>query len=202
MKRTILIIMVAWFCGGCETTETQTAANVTETPAFGAQVQAPFDAMAQNAAQPETVLGSVKFQYDKDFLTPDAKTALDWIAQDIAQRDGLVVVEGHADHFNTDPYNLRLGYKRALNVADYLKSAGVWDERLVIRSFGEARPAATNWIDSERAKNRQVVIKMFDQGDGMTAKEGARAYQKTLQEKKTSDTRSSGINLIMSQGKQ
>ena len=202
MKRTILIIMVAWFCGGCETTETQTAANVTETPAFGAQVQAPFDAMAQNAAQPETVLGSVKFLYDKDFLTPDAKTALDWIAQDIAQRDGLVVVEGHADHFNTDPYNLRLGYKRALNVADYLKSAGVWDERLVIRSFGEARPAATNWIDSERAKNRQVVIKMFDQGDGMTAKEGVRAYQKTLQEKKTSDTRSSGINLIMSQGKQ
>jgi len=59
VKRTILIIMVAWFCGGCETTETQTAANVTETPAFGAQVQAPFDAMAQNAAQPETVLGSV-----------------------------------------------------------------------------------------------------------------------------------------------
>lgn len=202
MKRTILIIMVAWFCGGCETTETQTAANVTETPAFGAQVQAPFDTMAQNAAQPETVLGSVKFLYDKDFLTPDAKTALDWIAQDVAQRDGLVVVEGHADHFNTDPYNLRLGYRRALNVADYLKSAGVWDERLVIRSFGEARPAATNWIDSERAKNRQVVIKMFDQGDGMTAKEGVRAYQKTLQEKKTSDTRSSGVNLFMSQAKQ
>lgn len=198
----MLIILVAWYCGGCETAKTQTPADVTAAPPFGARVQAPFDAMAQNAAQPETVLGAVHFQYDKDFLTADAKTALDWIAQDIAQRDGLVIVEGHADHFNTEPYNLRLGYKRALNVADYLKSAGVWDERLVIRSFGEDRPAATNWIDSERAKNRQVVIKMFDQGDGMTAKEGVRAYRKTLQDKKASDSRATGINLIMSEAKQ
>ncbi|HXK92816.1 MAG TPA: OmpA family protein, partial [bacterium] len=131
-------------------------------------------------------------------LTPEAKAALDWIAQDIAQREGLVIVEGHADHFNTDEYNLRLGYRRALNVADYLKSAGVWDERLVIRSFGEARPVATNWIDSERAKNRQVVIKMFAQGDGMSSKEAMRAYQKTLQEKKSTESRAGGINFIMS----
>ncbi len=198
MKSTIRIILVGLLCVGCETMKSQAPVETTDAAPFGQSVETAFQTMARNAAQPETVLGYVHFAYDRDYLTPEAKAALDWIAQDIAQREGLVIVEGHADHFNTDEYNLRLGYRRALNVADYLKSAGVWDERLVIRSFGEARPVATNWIDSERAKNRQVVIKMFAQGDGMSSKEAMRAYQKTLQEKKSTESRAGGINFIMS----
>ncbi len=157
--------------------------------ARAAVVEKPFDDMIANAHPPEVELGIIEFAYDKAYLTDTAKSILDQIAREVSDRSGLVIIEGHADHNNTDEYNIKLGYKRALTAADYLRSAGVWDERLVIRSFGEARPAASNWSDEGRAVNRRVVVKMFDQGEGMDGKKGSAAYSRMISgEKKSQPT--------------
>ncbi|RJP33495.1 MAG: OmpA family protein [Candidatus Omnitrophota bacterium] len=142
-----------------------------------ASVRAPFEQMIENARQPDLVLGAVYFDFDDSRLTDESKGILDRISHVINERSGKVIVEGHADHVNTDSFNKRLGYKRAFEVAQYLKSAGVWDERLMIRSHGENRPIATNWSDEGRAENRRVVIKIFAQGEGMSGTDASRVMK-------------------------
>ncbi len=151
-------------------------------------VNGAFKEMIHNAQQPELTLGTVYFDFDEANLSDHSKKTLDSIVPEIGIRQGPVIVEGHADHVNTDAYNQKLGYARALIVADYLKSAGVWEERLYVRSFGENRPTTTNWSDEGRMMNRRVVIKIYPQGEGMSGTDAERAI-KAMQstEKKSAD---------------
>lgn len=146
----------------------------------GVVMSAPFHDMIAGAAQPDPVVGQVYFDFDQASLTPAARRQLDEIAQEVNRRQGLVIVEGHADHVNTDAYNKRLSVQRAMAVAEYLRSAGVWDARIAVHGFGETRPAASNWTDAGRVRNRGVVIKMFAQGEGMAGIEAGKVYQRML----------------------
>lgn len=132
---------------------------------IGAASDQAFAAMAGNARQEPAEIGRVYFDYDADLVKPESREQLAFIAREVNRREGPVVVEGHADHMNTDGYNLRLGYRRALAVAHYLRSAGVAADRMHIKSFGEDRAAGDNHSESERPLNRRVVVRMFAQGD-------------------------------------
>lgn len=179
MKSSYLLIIPILVLVGCKHT---TPDRIMHSPGyqFGESMNRPFNDMIANARQSEIEIGSVHFAFDRSELTQSAKEQLDRIARMVNEHEGLVVVEGHTDHINTDEFNQRLGYRRALAVADYLRSAGVWDERLVIRSFGEERPEATNWNDSGRELNRRVAIRMFAQGEIMGGKEALQAHRKRL----------------------
>ncbi len=179
MKRYAILTMSIMFFSACQSVTNDALLRSSDDP-FGATVKAPFVAMVENARQPDPILGRVYFEYDNAELTNIARQQLEAIAMQIARRGGQVVIEGHADHMNTDAFNKRLGYQRALTVAQYLRSAGVWDERIVVHSFGETRPATTNWKDLGRALNRCAVVWMFPQGEGISADEMTKAYKKMV----------------------
>jgi outer membrane protein OmpA-like peptidoglycan-associated protein len=178
MDRKIAVGFVFLICLGCQTTSTKTSSR--PGPAFGETVRAPFNQMVMNARPSEQVLGSVYFDFDDAHLSDGAKYELDLVAAILSQQPGLVIVEGHADHVNTERYNVPLGYRRALAVAEYLKSAGVWDERLVVQSFGENRPLATNWSEQGRAQNRRAVIKLIAPGLGMSGQEAVLVHTRLM----------------------
>lgn len=191
----MLLILVC----GCQSTEYYGIWRPEETP-FGEEVNRPFNDMINSAWRADDIIGEVYFEYDKDDLTDITKDQLQAFAYEINQRDGQVIIAGHADHNNTDLYNLRLGYQRALQVADYLRSAGVWGERIVIRSHGETRPAATNWTDSTRALNRRVVVAMFDQGEGMSGEEAIRVLNQKEESKAASEAPASPLENLLGGG--
>lgn len=177
MRTLIPAIFLMCLALGCQEVKV-TDWNDTGSKALRRSVNAPFEAMIAQAPKYEPVAGSVYFEYDSAALTDDARRDLDGIAERLSQLSGPVVIEGHADHNNTDEFNLRLGYQRALAAADYLRSAGVWEERMVVKSFGETRASASNFSDAGRAQNRAVIIKSFPQGEGMSGDDGVRALEK------------------------
>lgn len=183
MKQSIFIASLAILFAGCETM-TVTEWTPQESRALERVVQAPFEKMVENARPVGLEVGRIYFEYDKSELTDEVKRDLERIAYELNRRQGTVVIEGHADHNNTDEYNMRLGYQRALAAAGYLRSAGVWEERMHIRSYGESRPSASNWSDGTRALNRAVVVKTFAQGDPMTGNESQRAYEEMMKREK------------------
>lgn len=195
MKRSAILWLSFWMMAGCQCTREN---GLTRQPGemYGESVNKTFTAMVENAYQPDPVLGRIYFDYDKADLSEVAKSQLADIAQLAARRTGLVVVEGCADHMNTDSYNIRLGYQRALTAADYLRSEGVWDERIVIRSYGEERPTASNWKDLGRALNRCVVVHMYAQGEGMPAQETMETMSDVYKKSAASDQGANTIGAI------
>lgn len=173
MQRISLSLLVCTVVG-CTTSYNAKAPN--GSLPFGETVRAPFREMVANMSPTETVVGSVYFEFDDTSLTNETKTRLDRVARDVQNCPGTLVVEGHTDHVNSDDYNVRLGLKRALAVADYLRSAGVWDERMRIQTFGEIRPTASNWSDGGRAENRRVTIRLVNGGFGMEGGEAVKAH--------------------------
>lgn len=200
MKRYLLLCPLVFMLLGCESINTnQWSAH--QSIALKRVVEAPFEKMAENANPINREVGRIHFAYDKAELNADSKHVLDRIALDLKRRSGAVVIEGYADHNNTDQYNLRLGYERALVVAHYLKSAGVWEERLRIRSFGESRPTASNWSDEGQMANRIVVVKTNPQGDGMAGDEAQRAYKMLREVPEDEQSGPSALESLLSGGK-
>lgn len=176
MKMTIIPLCFLAVLAGCQSI----TPDYKRDPTFGQGVTGMFDAMIVKENMEAQVLGSIYFTFDEAELREASKLQLDRMAQQLKRVSGPVLVLGHTDHVNTDRYNLRLGYQRALAVAQYLRSAGVWEERLVIRGFGETRPTDSNWRESGRKLNRRVDVKILAQGDSISGPEAQKAYKKTL----------------------
>lgn len=111
-------------------------------------------------------LPDVLFAFDKASLTPDARVKIRNIAEVLnAQARGRpVAVEGHTDSIGSEAYNQRLSERRAETVAIGLESAGVSNQRIATRGFGERYPVAPNHNPdgsdnpTGRAKNRRVEV--------------------------------------------
>ena len=182
MIRSFLIALIVGVFSGCQTVSNKDTFG-SRTTRLGETVQDSFDVMIAHARPSERILGCVYFGFNQVELTEAKKVQLDSIARELSLRVGPVLVEGHADYRREERFNKRLGYERALAVAEYLKNAGVWDERIVIHSFGENRPAASNWSERDRGLNRRVEIKMFAQGEGMLGEEAVRVFGSMIKDK-------------------
>ncbi|MFH1738946.1 MAG: OmpA family protein [bacterium] len=181
MNRPSTIILAILLLSNCRTLPSNETCEYDRESSIEA-VQAPFRDMIANNSSAQQVLGSVLFEFNDSSLSRNAKEELERIANTIAHQDGVVVVEGHTDHVNAESFNICLGYRRALAVAHYLKSAGVWDEKMVVRSFGENRPTATNWTDENRAENRRVVIRLLTQTKEMSGTEALAAHRRLTEQ--------------------
>lgn len=105
-------------------------------------------------------LETVYFDFDRFNLDQHAKTALARNTDFLKKHPSLtVIVEGHTDWIGTDAYNLKLGEKRAKEVANYLNQSGVRAASLKTESYGESRPAADNQTAEGRARNRRAELK-------------------------------------------
>jgi outer membrane protein OmpA-like peptidoglycan-associated protein len=108
------------------------------------------------------ILGRVEnahFAFDSATLTGEAMAMLDALAQRLnALPGGRFEVAGHTDSMGSEGYNDRLGQRRAISVVEYLDRRGVAADRLVLRSYGESRPVASNDTEQGMAMNRRVEI--------------------------------------------
>lgn len=82
--------------------------------------------------------------------------------------NSIIEIEGHTDNvpIHTSRYesNRYLSTARATNVYEYLmEHANLIDQNMKVAGYGESRPAASNDTPEGRARNRRVVIKIYNQ---------------------------------------
>lgn len=95
-------------------------------------------------------------------VKPEAKIALDQLANTISNLSNDIRIEGHTDNvpINTPqfPSNWHLSIARALNTAYYLMQNGMNPEKISIVGYSEYKPINSNETLDGRAENRRVDI--------------------------------------------
>jgi len=111
----------------------------------------------------------VLFDSGRAGLRPETRQMLDDLAQVFRSpeaRELKIMVVGHTDSQNIRgrevreqyPTNWHLSAGRALNVAEYLRSVGIPEERMGVAGFGQFQPVAANDNSTARQRNRRVEI--------------------------------------------
>jgi outer membrane protein OmpA-like peptidoglycan-associated protein len=95
-------------------------------------------------------------------LDDAARQRLDELAAYLSRDPSVaeVFIDGHTDDSGSSRANLELARQRARTTADYLVSAGVPQEKLVVRYHGGRYPVADNSSEIGRAENRRVTIRL------------------------------------------
>lgn len=113
--------------------------------------------------------GSILFDSGEADFRSEAEDYLRKIASVLEKyRDNIIEIEGHTDNvpMSSSQYesNRYLSTARATKVYEFFMAEGnLIDENIKIAGYGESRPAASNETAEGRAKNRRVVIKIYNQ---------------------------------------
>ena len=122
----------------------------------------------ENYREQRNVFASVHFDYDSAELRPGDMDLINQVAQHLMQNPAhMLLVEGHCDERGTEEYNLSLGERRALSVAEELAKMGVTVSRLGTQSFGEKVPVSDSSSKESLAKNRRGEFVLFMPMDGV-----------------------------------
>ncbi len=105
--------------------------------------------------------GNVTFGTNSSNLNAAFFNVLTSVSKVLAEYDRTVVeVAGHTDSSGSNAYNQGLSERRAGSVAQYLRSQGINDQRLMTIGLGENMPVADNSSSSGKQTNRRVEITM------------------------------------------
>lgn len=105
------------------------------------------------------ILRGVTFQTGRATLTPEARTVLRDIAEQLVENPQYrVQISGHTDNSGSRAKNLRLSIARARTVETFLEANGVPTAQVTSKGFGPDVPIAGNKTAADRAKNRRVEI--------------------------------------------
>jgi OmpA-OmpF porin, OOP family len=113
---------------------------------------------------------SVKFGFNKDNLTAQAKEALDQLAGSIASTKGYIIaLEGSTDSVGSEEYNYDLSERRANSVIQYLASKyNVPAHKMYVIGLGKDKPLESNKTKQGRADNRRVDVRLMTNTVGDT----------------------------------
>jgi len=114
---------------------------------------------------------SVKFGFDKDILTPQAKEALDQLGANIASTKGYIIaLEGGTDSVGSADYNYDLSQRRANSVIQYLATKyNVPAHKIYVIGLGKDKPVEDNKTKAGRADNRRVDVRLMTNTVGGSA---------------------------------
>lgn len=113
--------------------------------------------------------GSILFDSGKAEVKEDSMMFLQKIARILVKYKYCIIeIEGHTDNvpISTARFenNRALSTERARNVYEYLMTQENFiDSNMKIAGYGESKPIASNATEEGRAKNRRVVIKIYNQ---------------------------------------
>jgi outer membrane protein OmpA-like peptidoglycan-associated protein len=136
----------------------------------GASLYRPTGALTNVEESPKelrlTLAADVLFDFDKATIRPDAKAALDRVAEIIRSKSrGVVRIDGFTDSKGAPDYNLRLSSARAESVNKWMiDREGLKGAGFTTHGFGATRFAAPNAKPdgrddpAGRQKNRRVEI--------------------------------------------
>lgn len=112
--------------------------------------------------QNDGLVARLQFGFDQSNLTAMSSRALSQLAGTLRNSDSAIVIDGHTDSKGSEGYNQALGLQRALVTSDGLMTQGVSKNRIVVRSFGESQPLASNSTADGQAQNRRSEIRTFN----------------------------------------
>jgi OOP family OmpA-OmpF porin len=112
-------------------------------------------------AKKEIVLNRI-VDFDKAEVRPEAMPIIEEAAAMLNSHGNLgVVVEGHTDSLGSVEHNRKLSLQRAESVKRQLVKFGVDERRIVVVGKGAIQPIDTNDTIEGRARNRRVVIVIY-----------------------------------------
>ncbi|MCS5708781.1 OmpA family protein [Candidatus Berkiella cookevillensis] len=121
----------------------------------------------QDKNQQHIVSSTYHFKHDSAALNEHAKTELDQFAQYLAKNPSAKInVEGYTDPKGKAEYNLALGMRRAEAVAEYLRTQGVKESQIKVKSYGEEKLVNTKSSPDALAQNRRAVVS-FETDEGI-----------------------------------
>ena len=175
----ISILSVAVLASGCSRNH---AASAAPTPKSASADQAASEAAAREAAKlrddsdraaaaerldAERAAGDrelvkaalttpVHFEFDRAEISEEGIRLLDQKVEALQKNPTIRIrVEGNADDYGSDEYNMVLSQRRAAIVNRYFTERGIDGGRIQIVSFGEERPACKGQDEPCRAQNRR-----------------------------------------------
>lgn len=99
------------------------------------------------------------FKNDKTELTPRSKELLKEIVRTIkSRRPNEIFVAGHTDRMGTESHNVKLSYRRACYIRDFLASSGLEPRTFVVSFHGEAMPLVYTEDEVAEPLNRRVEV--------------------------------------------
>lgn len=110
-------------------------------------------------------LEGVRFDYDRDSLSPEALAILKRNAAWLKENpETEVLIQGRCDERGTTAYNLALGQRRARAVRDYYDSLGVPAKRIATISYGKEKPVCAEPAEDCWSRNRSAatLLRMDD----------------------------------------
>ncbi|WP_448519523.1 OmpA family protein [Rhodoflexus sp.] len=111
---------------------------------------------------PKPTLRPLYFVFDEDELTKEDMETIQ-NAANYVQYGYRIVIEGHTDSFGSDFYNERLSQRRAERIKSIMiKTTGIAEDAIIVKAYGETRPAVSNNSPDSRQLNRRVEIKVVD----------------------------------------
>ena len=105
---------------------------------------------------------NVYFDSDRSNVRTQYKTKLGTFATKVNMNaNTLILILGHTDSDGSLDYNMALSNKRSEQTKKYLISKGVDANRIVIKNYGEEKPAESNDSEEDKSKNRRVEVRMM-----------------------------------------
>ena len=113
--------------------------------------------------QQKVVEESISYnQIDNTKLSEADKTHLNQVASILQENpDQKIEITGHTCDIGTNEINMKIGFRRAQAVADYIETKGVQPNQIEIKSEGDKHPKYPNTNDTNRQKNRRVSIEII-----------------------------------------
>jgi OOP family OmpA-OmpF porin len=101
--------------------------------------------------------------FNKSKIRPDSMVVIQEAAAKLNEQGNLaVLVEGHSDAKGSPEYNQRLSVRRAESVRDALVQLGIAKGRIVVVGKGSSEPIASSATREGRARNRRVVLVVYE----------------------------------------
>ncbi len=103
-----------------------------------------------------TLTTPVQFEFDRAEITEEGIRLLDQKVEALQKNPSVRIrVEGNADDYGSDEYNMVLSQRRAAIVNRYFTERGIDASRIQIVSWGEEKPLCTDRDEGCRSRNRR-----------------------------------------------
>ncbi len=106
-------------------------------------------------------LNNITFESNSADLNESSYVELDRVVKLMKDNPEInIEISAHTDNVGSDAYNLRLSKRRAQSVVQYLLDAGIDQNRMIPKGYGESKPLVPNDTDEHKAMNRRVELKI------------------------------------------
>ncbi|NPA69007.1 MAG: OmpA family protein, partial [Chlorobi bacterium] len=109
-------------------------------------------------------LNDINFETNSADLNESSFEELDRLVELLKTNSNMIIeLAAHTDDVGSEAYNLKLSYRRAESVKEYLLEKGIPEEQIIAKGYGESKPAFLPANTEEnRAKNRRVELKVIE----------------------------------------